>query len=215
MPRQVTHMGDTLKKKEEFLGHLAGGNTVVVAAQGIAVSRKTVYEWRDKDPAFRAAWEQALEDGTQALEQEAFRRAVRGVEEPIHYRGRKVDSVRRYSDTLLIFLLKGRRPEIYRDRVEHSGAVLNLADLDPNQFTPEQAEVIHAHLKALRDALAGGPDAHPDGAGVRGQSEAEARRRAAAGILLGGRDDPGMGGRPTERPDGSPPRGGAGGATTH
>jgi hypothetical protein len=48
---------------------------------------------------------------------------VEGVEEPIVYQGEITNTVRRYSDTLLIFLLKARRPEKFRDnvKVEHGG----------------------------------------------------------------------------------------------
>ena len=50
------------------------------------------------------------------------RRAVEGVEEPVGwYKGEAGGVVRKYSDTLLIFLLKGRKPEMYRERYEHSG----------------------------------------------------------------------------------------------
>ena len=35
----------------------------------------------------------------------------------MYQQGRKVGSIRRYSDRLLIFLLNGKRPEKYRNRV--------------------------------------------------------------------------------------------------
>jgi hypothetical protein len=41
----------------------------------------------------------------------------------VFYQGIQTATVRKYSDTLLIFLLKGRKPERYRERVEHSGKV--------------------------------------------------------------------------------------------
>jgi hypothetical protein len=64
----------------------------------------------------------AKEMAADRLEEEAWRRAVDGVEEPVgFYRGEPGAYVRRYSDTLLIFLLKGLRPEKYRERYEHSG----------------------------------------------------------------------------------------------
>ena len=46
-----------------------------------------------------------------------MRRALEGGEEPVFYQGKIVGSVRKYSDTLLMFMLKARRPERYRDRV--------------------------------------------------------------------------------------------------
>ena len=53
------------------------------------------------------------------LEAEAHRRAVEGVEEPVGwYKGQAGGTVRRYSDVLLMFLLKGVLPERYKDRIE-------------------------------------------------------------------------------------------------
>lgn len=50
------------------------------------------------------------------MEAEAWRRGKTGVLKPVYQGGKKVGSVREYSDTLLIFMLKGTRPEKYRDR---------------------------------------------------------------------------------------------------
>ena len=85
---------------------------------------------RKEDPAFAAAWDSAIEDGTDLLEDEARRRALEGVEELIVTMGKIARNddgtpllVRRLSDTLMLALLKARRPEKYRERVsaEHSG----------------------------------------------------------------------------------------------
>ena len=43
-------------------------------------------------------------------------RARNGVEKPVYYRGEVVGSVRTYSDSLGMFLLRAKRPEVY-DRV--------------------------------------------------------------------------------------------------
>ncbi len=70
------------------------------------------------------------------IEGEAFRRAVHGVEKPTGwYQGKPGAMVREYSDVLAIFLLKGLRPERYKDRVEMRGA---LANLDLN-LLPDEA----------------------------------------------------------------------------
>ncbi len=79
------------------------------------------YNWRKGDEAFATAWDEALDAGTDALEDEAVRRAHEGVEEPVFYQGEEVARVRKYSDNLLMFLLKGRRPERFRERTEISG----------------------------------------------------------------------------------------------
>jgi hypothetical protein len=60
-----------------------------------------------------------MERGTAALEDEAVRRAYHGVEEPVFYKGVQCGTVTKYSDKLLIMLLKARNPAKYR---EGSGA---------------------------------------------------------------------------------------------
>lgn len=52
------------------------------------VHRTTVHKAREADPEFDKAVEQALEDGVDKAEQEAFRRAVVGVDEPVIHQGR-------------------------------------------------------------------------------------------------------------------------------
>jgi len=70
---------------------------------------------------FKSTSSAAAEIGAEALEDEAVRRGHEGWGEPVFYQGQCVATVRKYSDTLLIFLLKGRKPQRYRERVEHSG----------------------------------------------------------------------------------------------
>ena len=111
----------TAKKREKFLAALATGLSVSNACSSAGLARRTAYDWRDADPDFAKAWDHAIEDGTDALEDEARRRAFEGAEEPVFYQGKQVGTVRKYSDTLLIFLLKGRRPDKFKDRVAHGG----------------------------------------------------------------------------------------------
>lgn len=101
-----------------FLLHLAWGGNVSAAARYARISRQTAYNHRESNSHFRAAWEEALEVATDRLEEEARRRAVEGVDEPVFYQGKEVARVRKYSDTLLIFLLKAHRPEKYRERYD-------------------------------------------------------------------------------------------------
>lgn len=74
-----------------------------------------MYRDREADDEFRRDWEDAIEAGTDRMEDEMLRRAVEGVDEPIYQGGKKAGTVKRYSDTLMIFSLKARRPEKYRD----------------------------------------------------------------------------------------------------
>lgn len=105
----------TPERCERFLTALRKGLTISDAAQSAGAHRASFYERRSADPKFRSAWEDALEEGTDVLEAEAFRRAVKGVERPIFQGGKQVGTVRERSDRLLEFLLKARRPA-YRER---------------------------------------------------------------------------------------------------
>jgi hypothetical protein len=71
---------------------------------------RACHDWK-RDPDFAARWADALEEACDALEAEARRRAVEGVEEPVVSAGKLVCTVRRYSDTLLLALLRAHRPE--------------------------------------------------------------------------------------------------------
>lgn len=112
----------TKARQERFLKALAdtGNATAAVAVAG--TSRTRVYELRRADSAFAAAWEEAEEMAVDKLEAEAPRRAIEGVPEPLVSAGRLVCgadgepiAIRRYSDNLLLALLRAHRPP-RRDR---------------------------------------------------------------------------------------------------
>jgi transposase-like protein len=75
------------------------------ACKSVKIVRETFYSWLRQDPAFREAYEASREQAIEVLEDEAVRRAKIG------------------SDTLLIFLLKGARPQKYRDNVHLEGSL--------------------------------------------------------------------------------------------
>jgi len=88
---------------------LAEGGSMTLAAQGAGFSRDALYCWKNDDEAFAAECLDAIEQGTDRLEDEAIRRAVQGG-----------------SDTMLIFMLKGRRRDKWGDKqtITHSGEIL-------------------------------------------------------------------------------------------
>lgn len=89
------------------------------------------YEWMGNDPVYVAEFRHAEESVADMLEREAIRRAAEGVEEPVWHQGQMVGSVRKFSDTLLIFLLKGHRPEKFKERVQvKSEATVTVHDGD-------------------------------------------------------------------------------------
>lgn len=106
--------------KAQFIAALMDGATITVAAETAGIDRKTAYRWRESDADFGAAWDEALEAGTDRLEEEAIRRARDGVTKPVFQGGQEVGQVQEYSDTLLIFMLKARRPDKFRERLSVS-----------------------------------------------------------------------------------------------
>jgi AcrR family transcriptional regulator len=70
-----------------FLEELTASCNVSASARAVGVSSTAVYALRKKDADFACAWDQAVEDASDELEQEARKRALRGVQEPIVYQG--------------------------------------------------------------------------------------------------------------------------------
>jgi len=122
MTRRTPKKGADLAKAR-FVAALAAGGTVLLAAQEVSISRTTAYRWREEDADFAEAWDDATDEGTDRLEQEAIRRGRDGVKKPVFHQGVVCGHLQEYSDTLLIFMLKARRPEVYRERasIEHTG----------------------------------------------------------------------------------------------
>ena len=70
------------------------------------------------------------DDVVDAMEEELHRRSTKGVLEPVFYKGEMVAKIRKFSDPLLMFALKGKRPEIYRERFDVNQNVTGSLDLN-------------------------------------------------------------------------------------
>lgn len=144
------------------------------ACNAVGINRSTLHRARKADPELDAAIEEALEAGIDRAEQAAFQRGVDGWEEPVIAQGRVIwrteryvdedgvesfrqvldahgqpvpYTVRKYSDTMLSLILKGRRKKVFADRTELTGA--DGAPIETND-TARAARV--AHLLALAQA---------------------------------------------------------------
>ncbi|HEY8601695.1 MAG TPA: hypothetical protein VIL85_24930 [Thermomicrobiales bacterium] len=75
-----------------FLALLAQTGMVRLTCQQVGIARRTAYRHRRANPAFAEAWALAMEDAGDALEAEARRRALLGVETRrlILYKGKPV-----------------------------------------------------------------------------------------------------------------------------
>lgn len=110
-------------KKRAFLAAYARSASITKAAEIAQIDRCTHYDWKDTDPDYAAEFERTKIVACETLEDEAIRRAHEGVQKPVYQGGKRVGYVQEYSDTLLIFLLKGGLPDKYKERgvTEHTG----------------------------------------------------------------------------------------------
>jgi hypothetical protein len=118
-PDGVPAPGRTIRTTENtaaFLDALAATASVRAACEFARIDRASVYRWRDEDSGFAEEWDAALDRGTDALEDEAVRRASEGCEKPVYRGNELLYTAREYSDALLALVLKARRPEKYRER---------------------------------------------------------------------------------------------------
>jgi hypothetical protein len=103
----------TKTRQDCFLKALAETGSVINAVRIAATSRTRVYELRKTNPAFASAWDDAEAIAYDLLEEEARRRALEGVPQPLVSAGKLVRgddgqpiTIQRYSDSLLLALLK-------------------------------------------------------------------------------------------------------------
>lgn len=116
----------TAKKIASFLEALVkhGGN-ISVACDESGLARGMVYQFEREDEEFAAAFREAQRYGLEVLEDEARRRAYSGTLKPVFYQGAECGKINEYSDTLMIFLLKGGMPEKYaeRQKLDYNGSI--------------------------------------------------------------------------------------------
>jgi hypothetical protein len=105
-------------KRDAFLVAYASLGTITHAAEAAQVDRGQHYRWMDTDPAYPALFAEAGTKAKEAMVREARRRAIEGTAKPVYQGGQRVGTIQEYSDTLLIFLMKGAMPETYRERVD-------------------------------------------------------------------------------------------------
>lgn len=135
--------------KPVYLEALRNVPVIKHACEAAGVDRVTAWRARQDDEEFAKAEQEAMEEGIDRAEHEAFRRAVVGFEEPVIDKGRLVYryeryedeegaehwrmlldgngqpiplTVRKHSDAMLSLFLKGRRKKVYADRTELTGA---------------------------------------------------------------------------------------------
>jgi hypothetical protein len=97
----------THKARKKFLDELAVGSSVSAAARAAGGTPSNFRRWRASDPNFADDWDDAIEEGTDFIEDVATDRALKK------------------SDPLMMMMLKARRPEKYDrgSKLELSGGI--------------------------------------------------------------------------------------------
>jgi len=117
----------TARRKSLVLDLLSQGDTLAQVRTALGINRVTVYRWRQYDQAFATAYSDAMEAGTDLIEQEARRRAVEGYDRPVFQGGGLAGLERVYSDMLLALLLRGRRPEVFRETTSRTAMTTSIS----------------------------------------------------------------------------------------
>jgi hypothetical protein len=94
-------------KQRAFLAAFSMEGNISAAAKAAQIGRRSHTNWL-QDAEYRTAFEEAREEAADFLESQAWKRAT---------------SAKKPSDVLLIFLLKGCRPEKFRENLNLSGSV--------------------------------------------------------------------------------------------
>jgi hypothetical protein len=125
-------------KKRAFLAAFSRCGSLGQAAKRAGVDRRTHYNWLRSDPWYVEAFHQAVQEAGDALEDKLNEMAHDG------------------NTTAAIFLLKGLRPEKYKDRQAHEV----VWDGDPTKLTDAQLATMEDTWRraalAARKALAAG-----------------------------------------------------------
>lgn len=139
------------KKFETFLEHYALTGLRGEAMEVSGLSRLQFRRLLD-DPIKKEAFDLAEDEATASMEDEAIYRATKGTLTPIFNRdGRRVATVRKKSDLLLIFMLKARNPQKYRDNAPPSQPDHEQLDYD------NPRERIARRIAGIKERLPGNP----------------------------------------------------------
>jgi ClpP class serine protease len=129
----------TFRSRKIFLDCLAAGDSVSKAAMAAGATTSIMKRWRAEDPNFAADWDEAIEDGTDFIEDVATERALKK------------------SDPLMLAILKARRPEKFdrANKLELSGGI---------DVTGSRARLLNkiARLQAEGNISTGGNQEEPE-----------------------------------------------------
>jgi len=109
----------TADRQRKFIVALAATGVVNQAARAIGCSPEALYQLRQRAGAeeFCIAWECAVDQAMQRLEDSALARAMNGEERMVVSGGKVIGTETRYNDRLVMFLLRTRRSDRFGKHV--------------------------------------------------------------------------------------------------
>jgi len=135
-------------QKEAFLGAYSSKFSIAATCQIIGINRATVFRWRENDPAFAERFNAIDSQITDTLQARAITRALTDADQS--------------SATLLIFLLKARLPEVYREKIVHevnlrfaNTLIADVTLILRKHLPVELSNTIAKELEALSNRLVG------------------------------------------------------------
>lgn len=117
--------------EKKFLELYRKSGNVSLSASGCGINRSTVYERRKAHPDFAQRMDEVREEAIEVLEDAAWKRAKKS------------------SDTLLIFLLKSLKPDMYRETQRHELTGANGGAIE-HSLTIEQAVELLKSMNATK-----------------------------------------------------------------
>jgi hypothetical protein len=111
----------TAAKARAFLAAYRKSCNLSDAARAAKIDPRSHYRWLKKYPKYAESFERAKVIASDYLESVAVKRATVGWNEPIFYKGMRCGTVRRFDGGLAQFLLRGAKPEKYKQHTEVSG----------------------------------------------------------------------------------------------
>ncbi|HEX8364485.1 MAG TPA: hypothetical protein VF603_04285 [Allosphingosinicella sp.] len=166
VPVRPRHDGWTPARQVAFIRALAECGCVREACRRVGMSAESAYELARRPDAqsFRAAWEVALDNAVRRVGDNAFSRALNGVEIPHFYKGELIGTHRRYDERLTMFILRYRDPIRYGKHLDRMGVAglredraLDLADAlawvrsDAEREAAGLPRSVHTDLGAAND----------------------------------------------------------------
>jgi hypothetical protein len=103
-----------------FLAAYRINGSVVLSASAAGIEKSVHYRWL-KNAAYARDFASAEAEFGDMLEAVAIARARDGVLDPVFYQGKPCGAIRKYSDGLMLALLKRFKPDRYAARSEVSG----------------------------------------------------------------------------------------------